>query len=89
MEENGKMIVANISDIEPAKLKIEQAKDMILSLFEIDTELKRTDIITLVKKETGIGEKNIAEGIRELVKDKLLVDFQQGKEKHYKLTIKE
>ena len=88
-EENGKMTIANMADVEPAKLKIEIAKDAILDLFEADTELPRKDIIPSVKKETGIGEKNIAEGIRELVKEKLLVEFQIGKEKHYKLAIKE
>jgi hypothetical protein len=89
MEENEKMVVTNITEMKPEKLKIEQAKETIVGLFDVDTELTRKDIITSVKKEAGIGEKNIAEGIRELAKEKLLVEIQVGKEKHYKLTIKE
>ena len=89
IEKEGKMVIENLLDVEPAKRKIEQAKETTLAIFGTDAEIARKDIIALVKKETGIGEKNIAECIRDLTKEKLLVEFQQGKEKHYRLASKE
>lgn len=88
-EENGKMNISNLIEIEPEKRKIEQAMDAILDMFEPDIEITRRDIIVAVKKETGIGEKNISDALRKLAKEKLLVEIQRGKEKHYKLAIKE
>ena len=88
-EESGKMLFADLVEVEPAKRKIEQAMDATLTLFEPDTELTRKDILAAVKKKTGVGDKNTSDAIRQLVKDKLLVEIQRGKEKHYKLALKE
>ena len=88
-EENGKMLFTDPIEIEPTKRKIEQAMDAIAGMFEEDTELTRKDILAFVKKETGVGEKNASDGLRQMVRDKLLVEIQRGKEKHYKLAIKE
>jgi hypothetical protein len=86
IEKDSKMTVTDIIDVAPAKLKIAQAKEAILTFFDADTELTRKDIIAAVKKETGIGDKNTSDAIRQLANDNVLVAVQRGREKHYKLA---
>ena len=88
MEENEKMHFQDLVEVEPAKRKVELAMDFIVELFEPDTELTRKDILVAVKKETGIGDKNASDAIRQLVRDELLAELPRGKEKHYKLPFK-
>jgi len=87
-KENEKMVLVDIVEIEPIKRKIEQAMDAISGMFldEIE-ELSRMDIILSVKKETGIGEKNISEALRKMVKENLLIEVQKGKMKHYRISL--
>ena len=87
IEENGKIFFDDIIEVEPAKRKLEQATEAITNMFDDDTELTRVDIITAVKNVAGVGEKNVADAIRKLVKDQVLVEIRRGREKHYKLAL--
>ncbi|KKR50309.1 MAG: hypothetical protein UT84_C0012G0012 [Candidatus Curtissbacteria bacterium GW2011_GWA1_40_16] len=87
--DNGKAVFGSPLEIEPAKRKVEVAIEAIAGMFEEDTELSRKEILAFTKKETGVGDKNASDGLRTMVKDKLLVEFQKGREKYYRLTIQE
>ena len=89
VEEDSKISFTNTADIEPAKLKIEQAQEAILTMLEAGGEMSRKDILTAIKKETGIGSKNASDALRALVELKAIVERREGKEKHYKVLTNE
>ena len=84
-EENGKMIVTDVANVEPAKRKIEEAQEEITTTLLLGGEMSRKDIMAVVKEAIQIGDKNVSDALRALVENKRIVEVRQGKEKHYSL----
>lgn len=87
VEENGKVSFTDTADVEPAKLKVEQAKEAIITMLEAGGEMTRKDIIAAVKQGQGVGSKNTSDALLALGEEKLIVEARRGREKFYRRII--